>query len=470
MLGVSQRPTVFNFASTRFFRTWPVAAAALGGLLILIAISVTATWRKTEEIFVQLDRLNAHHRRVEAALRRLRSEVHVSGIFVRDYLLDTTRASAPEYREQLSKFRSGHAATLGELRALSGPPSLQRIDSLAVRIDDYWEALDPLFDWTPGEKLARSAAFLRREVIPRRDAILAIAMEIEELNNANLSAERAAAERRREDFRDDLHRRLWRSLGLGFVVALVAVLRLRSLEKRSEEQRHVAERAEGQMRLLSQQLVAAQEEERKRLSRDLHDQVGQMLTALRMELGRAARARHGFDTQTSEALSECKRLVETTLRSVRDLLMGLRPSMLDDFGLEPALQWHVREFSRRYDLAVDLELSGELNSLPEQHRTCVYRIVQEALTNCARHAQATRITVRVTYEHGRLELSISDDGIGLDDNEMPGMGLLGMEERVRELDGVFRTRAVQPHGTEVTVALVVASNERSSPLAASAPG
>lgn len=449
------------------FRTWPVAAAALGGLLVLIATSVTTTWRKTEEIFVQLDRLNAHHRHVEAALRRFRSEVHVSGIFVRDYLLDTTRARAPEYRQQLATFRSGHAATLSELRALTPAAERQRIDNLAARIDEYWAVLDPIFDWTPAEKLARSVTFLRREVIPRRDAVLAIALEIEALNNTNLSAERAAAERRRADFRDDLHRRLWRSLALGFLVAFIAVLRLRALEKHSDEQRSVAEKAEWQMRHLSQQLVAAQEEERKRLSRDLHDQVGQMLTALRMELGRAGRGRSGSDTHTREALSECKRLVDTTIRSVRDLLMGLRPSMLDDFGLEPALEWHVREFRRRYDLDVDLELSGELNDLPEQHRTCVYRIVQEALTNCARHAEATRARVSVRFAAGRVELSVSDDGVGLDSSETRGMGLLGMEERVRELGGTFAARTAKTRGTEIAITLpVVATFDERSMLAA----
>ena len=120
--------------------------------------------------------------------------------------------------------------------------------------------------------------------MPRRDAVLAIAQEIEELNNANLAAQRAEVARRQAAFRTDLHRLLWQTLLLGLGVALTVVFRLRVLERRS---RRSAEAT--QMRQLSQQLVATQEEERKNLSRELHDHVAQVLTALRMELGRIER-------------------------------------------------------------------------------------------------------------------------------------------------------------------------------------
>ena len=141
----------------------------------------------------------------------------------------------------------------------------------------------------PTEKFLRSAGFLRREVVPRREAVLAIAQEIEELNNANVAAQRAEVARRHQAFRDDLHRLLWISVLLGLSVALIVVYRLRVLERRAEDQRSSAADAERQLRQLSQQLVATQEEERKNLSRELHDHVAQVLTALRMELGRIER-------------------------------------------------------------------------------------------------------------------------------------------------------------------------------------
>lgn len=439
----------------RFFRTWPVAAAALGGLLLLIYTSVTTTSRKAEEIYAQLDQLNTHHREVDTKLRRLRSDVHLSGIYIRDYLLDTDREEAPEYRQRLTELRRNHAATVEELRALLPREAGPRIDNLETMVGEYWLAFEPLFEWSLYEKIMRSARFLRREVLPRREAVLEITSDIEQLNNANLAAQRAEVNRRLAAFRDDLHRRLWRALLLGSLVTIVAVLRLRALERRSDRQRIDSERAEQEMRLLSQQLVAAQEEERKKLTRELHDHVGQMLTALRMEIGRADRARGVNESQLAQAIGEAKRLLDTILRSVRDLAMGLRPSMLDDFGLQPALEWHVRDFRRRFNIPVDLTLTGDLDSLPDQYRTCVYRIVQEALTNCARHSRARRVEVEVQFAQETLELRVSDDGVGIDPARARGVGLLGIEERVRELHGSFAVRTRQPNGTELRVTLFV---------------
>ncbi|HEX6084770.1 MAG TPA: sensor histidine kinase [Thermoanaerobaculia bacterium] len=439
----------------RFFRTWPVAAASLGGLLLLIYTSVATTSRKAEEIYAQLDARNRHHREVENKLRRLRSDVHLSGIYIRDYLLDTDQEEAPQYRRHLTELRASHTTTVKELRRLLPPRAEPQMDNLEKRLDEYWQAFDPLFEWSMYEKIMRSGRFLRREVLPRREAVLAITQDVEQLNNANLATQRAEVSRRLVAFRDDLHTRLQRTLLLGFLVAIVAVLRLRALERRSEQQRIHAEQAEREMRLLSQQLVAAQEEERKKITRELHDHVGQMLTALRMEIGRADRARTTSDLQLAQAIAEAKRLLDTILRSVRDLVMGLRPSMLDDFGLQPALEWHVRDFRRRFDIRVDLSLTGELDALPDQYRTCVYRIVQEALTNCARHAQATAVAIVVRAAENTLDVVIADDGVGIPSGRPRGMGLLGIEERVRELHGTFEVRGRQPQGTELHVMLPV---------------
>src|SRR5439155_26348981 len=167
-------------------RTWPVAALGLGSLLLLIALSMLAASRKAQEIYTQLDQLNTHHQEMDVKLRRLRSDVNLSGVYVRDYLLDIAREHAPEYRQRLAEFRQTNMATVAELHALAGPHG-DRTLSLGARLDDYWQTFDPLFDWTPAEKILRSARFLRTEVVPRREAVLAIAHEIEELNNANLA-------------------------------------------------------------------------------------------------------------------------------------------------------------------------------------------------------------------------------------------------------------------------------------------
>ena len=439
------------------FKTWPVAALGLGGLLLLVVLSVLAASRRAQEIYTQLDQLNTHHRDVDEKLRRLRADMHLSGIFIRDYLLDPEREHAPEYRIRLAEFRSSNLTKLEGLRTLYGGTADDnaRMTSLQTKLEDYWQTFDPLFDWTPAEKVTQSARFLRREVLPRREAALAIAQELEQLNNENLNAQRAEVTRRHAAFRSDLHRLLWQSLLLGMGVAVVAVVRLRVLERRSEIERAVAQDAERQMRKLSQQLVATQEEERKKLSRELHDHVGQMLTALRMELGRIERSRASNDATVAEAVTAGRQLVDDVVRTVRDLALGLRPSMLDDFGLQAALEWHVRDFTRRYGLQVDLTMDGDFDGLPDQHRTCVYRAVQEALTNCVKHSSCRRIQVKVLGQSDNLVLSVADDGVGVDRSHRGGLGLRGIEERVRELHGETGIRSKLGEGTVVSVRLPI---------------
>lgn len=409
-------------------KTWIVAALGLGSLVALIALSMQASASKAQDIYVQLDDLNTHHRNVEVKLRALRSDVNLSGIFVRDYLLDVARERAPEYREQLAAFRQSNMTTLDELRQLTGREA--EIAGLQTRLDDYWQTLDPLFDWTPAEKIVQSAGFLRRDVVPRRDAVLAIAQQIEEINNANLAEQRAEVSQRHLALRRDLERLRWQTVLLGLGVALIVVLRLRFLENRSAE-------AEAGMRRLSQQVVAAQEEERKHLSRELHDHVAQVLTGLRMELGRLERAA-GVGSSMAATAAGCKQLVDELFSTVRNLALGLRPSMLDDFGLQAAIEWLVRDFMRRYAIDVELSVAGDIDNVPETHRTCVYRVIQEALTNCARHAKASAISVRMQADVAGLHVEVADDGVGIEaGSNGGGFGLRGMGERVRELRGTL---------------------------------
>ena len=437
-------------------KTWLVAALGLGSLVVLIAVSMLASSRKAEDIYAQLDQLNSHHRRVEANLRRLRSDLNLSGIFVRDYLLDVARERAPEYREQIAEFRRTTLATLDELKTLI--KSDEQIATLQAMLDDYWQTFDPLFDWTPAEKIAQSAAFLRREVVPRREAALGIARQIEELNNANLAAQRDEVARRHAAFRHDLWRFFWQTVLLGLAVAVTVVMRLRVLEHRSQD-------AERQMRALSQQLVNAQEEERKHLSRELHDHIAQVLTGLRMELGRIERTTTGV----RPAIAECKRLVDDMFLTVRNLALGLRPSMLDDFGLQAALEWHTRDFMGRYAINVDLTTDGDLEALPERHRTCVYRVVQEAMTNAVRHAHALNIRIAVAANHRQLRVTVNDDGIGIDPaHRRDGLGLRGIEERAKDLGGTMTISGDGKRGTTLAVTLPLPVSVEETPLARSA--
>jgi signal transduction histidine kinase len=169
-----------------------------------------------------------------------------------------------------------------------------------------------------------------------------------------------------------------------------------------------------------------------------------------MELGRIER----ISAAVAPAVGECKALVDDMFSTVRGLALGLRPSMLDDFGLQAALEWHVRDFMRRYAINVELSMDGDFGALPDKHRTCVYRIVQEALTNCARHARAQNIRIHLAADAAQLRMSVGDDGVGLDlDNRSRGLGLRGIDERVRELDGTMTIEPESGGGTRLVVRL-----------------
>jgi signal transduction histidine kinase len=450
------------------FRTWPVAAVGLAGLLLLVFFSVVTASQRAQEIYTQLDQLNTHHREVESKLRALRAEVSLSGILVRDYLLDTERERAPEYRSQLTESRETSRATVEELLQIARRRGEDdtRIRNLEASLHTYWEGFEPLFDWTLAEKINHSASFLRREVIPRRGAVMAIAEEIEALNNQNFAAQRAEVTRRHAAFRNESLTLLGRSLFFGLLVVVPVVIWLRILEKRSNDQKRQAHEAEAQMRELSQQLVAAQEEERKKLSRELHDHIGQMLTALRMELGRIDRVRISGDSRLGAAVAECRQLVDDMVHLVRDLALGLRPTMLDDFGLQPALEWLARDFTRRSHVPVQLQVVGVPDTLSDPHRTCIYRVVQEALTNCVRHARARTIRVSVRTYDDYIEASVSDDGVGLDPKRRAtGFGLRGIEERVRELGGTISISSGANGGATLAIHLPIGM-ERSRARAA----
>jgi signal transduction histidine kinase len=170
-----------------------------------------------------------------------------------------------------------------------------------------------------------------------------------------------------------------------------------------------------------------------------------------MEL-RALRRLHGASKEAfARRLEDSKLLLDRTVQSVRDLAMGLRPAMLDDLGLVPALEWQARQFERRHDIRVSMTLDSSLDLMPDTYRTAIFRIVQEALTNCAKHARATSVEIALEHRSGVVALSVADDGVGLQTSTgSPGLGLLGIQERIRELGGWFAAKNRFGGGTILT--------------------
>jgi len=210
------------------------------------------------------------------------------------------------------------------------------------------------------------------------------------------------------------------------------------------------------MQTLSHRLVEIQESERRYIARELHDEIGQSLTGLKLALEMSER-------QSNEAaktgIIEAQTLASKLMGIVRELSLNLRPAMLDDLGLVPTLLWHFERFTAQTNVRVSLKHTGLNTRFPRELETAVYRIVQEALTNVARHAKTTEATVRLWSDGDILGVQVEDYGIGFDMQEVTGAanssGLKGMRERVELLSGQFSIEALPGSGTKLTAEMPI---------------
>ncbi|MBZ5498686.1 MAG: sensor histidine kinase [Acidobacteriia bacterium] len=426
-----------------------ILVLAFGSLLLIITILGIGAYRRSDRIYRDVTFIQDAYQQRTVVLNDIQSDIYLSAILIRDYLLDPAVVTGAEHRRQLLETRQSLEKRLKSLEQLATLQDREALQQLGRKLEGYWDVMDPVFDWTPERKAAGSFSFLRKQVLPRRTAVLEMTQRINEIDAASLKQEQQRTAASWEAYRKYLKLLFAYALSLALFTAVMSIYRLSTLEKRADEHRMRLAEAEQGLRLLSQRLVHAQEEERRSLSRELHDEIGQMLTGIRMvfinleQLGSAPEPGYGGQ------LAEGKGLTDRTMQMVRNLALGLRPSMLDDLGLVPALEWQAREFSRRSGTPVELKTDGSLESIPDEVSTCIYRIVQESLTNCARHSRAN--TVRIDLHGGVTELSLTvrDDGVGFDAQQIKsqGFGLIGIRERIRELAGTVTVDSQPSKGT-----------------------
>ncbi len=222
-----------------------------------------------------------------------------------------------------------------------------------------------------------------------------------------------------------------------------------------------------QLRALSARLQSAREEEGTRIAREIHDELGSMLTALKWDLEKISRILSTPINQSQlEALREKLRalikLTDMSVSALRRIASELRPSVLDDLGLVAAIEWQAQQFQARTGVICDCDCSLEKVELNEEQSTAVFRIFQEALTNVLRHAQATRVDIKIKKDNGYFMLSISDNGKGMKDGEMSGtesLGLLGMRERAHLIGGEVSITSAEGQGTVVTLRVPIAGSD-----------
>jgi signal transduction histidine kinase len=238
---------------------------------------------------------------------------------------------------------------------------------------------------------------------------------------------------------------------------------------------------EAQLEQLVRQLVTAQEGERQRIARELHDETGQKLTALVMGLAavEVGLANHDAPTEVRRQMADLRAVADSAITELRNIMADLRPAQLDDLGLAPTLRWYLGQYAQRHPhIGVRLMADRQASRLPSHYETILFRVAQEALTNVARHADATIVTLSLSRTSDAVVLEITDNGKGFDPVGLPavspvrarGWGLVGMRERVALADGQFALESAPGAGTTVRVALPLAPETTPRPAHVAAPG
>jgi signal transduction histidine kinase len=424
------------------------------GLWLFVGYEVTGRMTAVEQ---QAAQVNVRYMLAQELLATVRSQMLLASVYVRDALLDPEPTASRDYIRRLeATYESIDAALEKYVPILDSVEERERVDRLRSEFNDFRaETLQVLK--TDSTRWPREARNLLRRVMPKREAAIRVSDEVQALNRVAFVQQQAVMADMHAVIQDQVWTRLGVALGLSFGIALLASSYAGRLERRLRKQRALEEEHAAELQRLSARLVDAQEEERRRIARELHDEVGQLLSAIKVELALAQRRIQGLSGSPA-ILDDAGALADTALHTVRDLSHLLHPPVLDDLGLAAALTSYTADFGRRHGIAVDFSCKGMDDRLPPEVEAAAYRIVQEALTNVARHAKADSCSVHAERAAARLVLTIADDGAGFDvaavERQNPrGLGLVGIRERVVQLRGTVSIETALLAGTRIVVRL-----------------
>jgi signal transduction histidine kinase len=428
----------------------------VGGLLVLLALTGLNALSVLKTIQTRNEKIREDYVHRERVLEQLRADVYLSGTYARDLLLEPDPARADVHRKELESARERVQKMIAAYDAILRSDERQRFQQFTGEVSSFFEMLQPVLQWDAKQRQQFSYTFMRDFLLPRRMVIVRLADQISELNQQQLETGNRQVSDLFSSFRRGLQAMLVVALAIGLALAGGSIYRILRLEKLSGQRFDEVVQARTELRTLSDRLVEVQETERRAIARELHDEVGQAVSALSLAVGNvAARISPASIDDSKEQLRTIRQLAEKTVAVVRDMSLLLRPSMLDDLGLIPALEWQAREVSRNDDIRVSVRADSITEELPDEQKTCIYRVVQEALRNVTRHARANRVEIHLVQNDGFLQLTIHDNGQGFSPEREKGVGLLGMQERVRRLHGLFQVDSGTGNGTTVRVELPV---------------
>lgn len=429
--------------------------AGLGGIALIFlgatidAVRLLNTMRSENKVLREEALKRANH------LAAIRSSVLLCNTYLGDCFLDSGKGKTTDYLAKVQDARNRATLDLRSYRSTTVEEQIL-VTHLGDLLDQHWQRLSNALSSLANGKPAPTS-FYTEQVLPLRASFIEVTTQLEGID----TKQAASTDARIESQFERLGARLTGALGIGLAAAVLlaagCALYIFRIERQNGRRYHEVLRARQSLEQLSARLVHAQETERRTISRELHDQVGQTLNAVLVEAANLSKRIPADDAASRRSLDNIRNFADSSVNSIRDIALLLRPSMLDDLGLTPALEWQAREVSRRSGLKVTVHADNLPESLSDDTRTCIYRVVQEALVNVSRHSGAKSAVVTVRQDGNALVLSVEDDGSGFDAQKTRGLGMLGMEERVKQLNGQFEIRSTPGKGTELRARLPIAT-------------
>jgi signal transduction histidine kinase len=426
-----------------------------GGLLALMVLAGAGALVTLRRLHTAEQEVSSRFLRHTQALSTVVISVHIYDDQLARFLLDDSAANETTPGREITDHAETARSALQHYPLDGGPIEQQLLQEMEEELAAQENTSAAFLSLSPGDRKARSREFIHEQLLPRSLTILQVSQQMASLNSQQLARGTQELLAGFESLQMRLRSMLVVALTAGLLLSVVGSFYVLRLERQGQERYRALADSRLELEKLSARLVDAQEQERRSIARELHDEVGQSLEALLVDVGRLSRLVPAGEQVMGNQIARVKGLAENSVKTVRDITLLLRPSMLDDLGLIPALEWQARETSRRGDMEVDVHSEDVSEQLPDEIKTCAYRLVQEALNNAAAHASAKNARVDVVQTNDKLRVQITDDGKGFDAQRVRGVGLIGMEERVKRLGGTLKIDSSAGQGTTVAAELPV---------------
>ncbi|HUP04688.1 MAG TPA: histidine kinase [Bryobacteraceae bacterium] len=409
-------------------------------LLAGLAVTLSAVAVYSGFTFVQLrglERLQTtaidRNRLDSLLLLRIQGNLNQIALTMRDMLDNSEPYPMSAWRAQFHRIRTDLADALDQEAKYSPGPAggaaeVDQRAQISSNVAQFWDALDRVFALAEHGDEAKARDFIRLSLQEREDTLSAA---VARLLRANNEAEQEASARVRDIYAGVRHSAYWFLAAMAIAIVLTSLYLVHYIRGMFERVAALSERRSE----LAQQLISMQENTFRSISRELHDEFGQILTAIGAMLQRTSRRDFSGDERARTELREIQEVVQTTLEKVRTLSHALHPVALEEAGFESAMDAYLPRFEKQTGIAIQCEKDGVSREVDHGLAIHLYRVMQEALNNVARHSKSASASVRLRFLPESVVLEVADRGVGFGNRKQQGMGLVSMRERAEMVNG-----------------------------------